>query len=47
MPRSPPRRELAARPPARRRSGFTLLELAVVLAITTVLGALAVPSYSG
>lgn len=37
----------AALRPARRGSGFTLLELAVVLAITTVLGAIAVPSFSG
>jgi Tfp pilus assembly protein FimT len=41
------RREGAARPPVRRRAGFTLLELAVVLAITIVLGAVAVPSFSG
>ena len=33
--------------PRCRRLGFTLLELAVVMAITTVLGALAVPSFSG
>ena len=30
-----------------RRPGFTLLELAIVMAITCVLGALAVPSFSG
>ena len=47
MPRPRPRRDVAGRPPARRRSGFTLLELAVVLAITIVLGAVAVPSFSG
>ena len=35
------------RPPPQRRSGFTLLELAVVMAVTIVLGAMAVPSFSG
>ena len=42
------RPDAAGRPPLlRRRSGFTLLELAVVMAVTIVLGALAVPSFSG
>jgi Tfp pilus assembly protein FimT len=41
------RPQAAARPPARRHAGFTLLELAVVMAITIVLGAIAVPSFSG
>ena len=36
-----------ARPPTQRRTGFTLLELAVVMAVTIVLGAMAVPSFSG
>ena len=41
------RTDAAGRLPARRQAGFTLLELAVVMAITLVLGALAVPSFSG
>ncbi len=41
------RQAVPARPPPRRRTGFTLLELAVVMAVTIVLGAIAVPSFSG
>ena len=42
-----PQPDVATWPPPRRRSGFTLLELAVVMAITIVLGAVALPSFSG
>lgn len=37
----------AHRPAARRGGGFTLLEVAVAMAITIVLGAIALPSLSG
>ena len=41
------RTDATGRRPPRRQAGFTLLELAVAMAITLVLGALAVPSFSG